>query len=116
MGRFVVWGALLGLALGMPPVSAQFPVPDASSCINAQQNGDEVRFSNLCQRVVNLSFCVQGNPRSELKCPASGVDRVAAGAFATAKAAALQGGRVIWAACFEPQNPTAFNGETFHCR
>jgi len=100
------------------PASAQQRKLQAMECIKAEPAGDDVRISNRCPAAVNISYCVQGNPRSTLRCPDKpGAGYIRAGGFTTARLVAREGGHLVWGACFEPHGPNGFRGVgQFTCR
>jgi hypothetical protein len=114
--RSYLWIVLVAV-LGSP-ASAQQRKLQAMECISAEPAGEDVRIKNRCSAAVNVTFCVQGNPRSTLRCPdkpAAGYIR--AGGFTTARLVAREGGHLVWGACFEPHGPNGFKGVgQFVCR
>ena len=117
MGRY--WGVMaLAVLFLAAPASAQQRKLQAMECISAEPAGEDVRIKNRCGNAVNVSYCVQGNPRSSLRCPDKpAVGYIRPGGFAIAKLVAREGGHLVWGACFEPTGPNGFKGVgQFVCR
>jgi hypothetical protein len=114
--RAYFWIALAAASLASPAAAQQQKL-QAMDCINTEPAGEDLRINNRCPAPVNVSYCVQGNPRSAWRCPKGGADRIHARGFTTAKRAAREGGQLVWGACFHPHTPAGFTGMgRFNCR